>query len=216
MNGAVPLSFRLDGRRAVVTGRDADPCARAVIAALDNAGAERSFIDIAGMDGETLAARIGTERRFDIFVNLAARDEGVAICDDDAGLLDAMLGHIECAFLASQAAARIMLADRGARGHRAIVHVASPLARVGAAERSACTMAMHALRGLVAASALELAPQGIGVNLIEANLNDAHERAAPRPAGPADVAAAIVYLASAAGAAMAGASLLLDAGWTAR
>lgn len=209
-----PPWFRLDGRAALLVDNGNAALTLAIAEALQQAGASMPAILRGEDDLNSLISQIRQAAPFDIFVHVAPLDSGLAIHDTSSAMLDSSLALIETAFLSSQAAAQAMLDHQADQG--AIIHVASPLARVGAAQRSTCTMAMHALRGLVAASALELGAKGIRVNLVEADLNDAHERALGAPASHADVAASIIYLASSASASIAGASLLLDAGWTAR
>jgi NAD(P)-dependent dehydrogenase (short-subunit alcohol dehydrogenase family) len=211
--------FRLDGRTAVVLGTESLLTA-AVVQALVDAGAHVLDLLPAGDSPPrvtNLSAAIAQLPTLDVLVNLIGLDGSGAIRSVSEEELDAVIeATVESSFLVSQAAAAKMSARSGGGHSAAIIHVGTPLARVGAAERSLSCMAMHALRGLTIASAVELGPVGIRVNLLEANLDERRERALLQPPTAAGVASAIVYLASPAASAMTGSSLLLDAGWTAR
>jgi NAD(P)-dependent dehydrogenase (short-subunit alcohol dehydrogenase family) len=164
-----------------------------------------------------LAAAIAQLPSLDILVNLIGFDRGApvqSVCEQE--LDDVIEEAVEGSFLVSQAAADRMRSRAVAETLASIVHVGTPLARVGASDRSVCCMAMHALRGLTMASAVELGPMGIRVNLLEASLDENCDRALSRGASVEGLAASIVYLSSSAAAGMTGASLLLDAGWTSR
>jgi NAD(P)-dependent dehydrogenase (short-subunit alcohol dehydrogenase family) len=213
------LPFRLDRQTAWVIGGDSK-MRDAVVAALSAAGASiaRSPAGRAPGSGiEPVLAEIGDAGALDIFVNLMGFDRGSAVGNVSEDELDAAIEDVvEASFLLSQAAASKMRSTKSIASLSSIVHVATPLARVGAADRSVCCMAMHALRGLTMASAVELGPMGIRVNMIEAAVDDNRERALSHAVTVDAVAASIVYLCSSAGAATTGSSLLLDAGWTAR
>jgi NAD(P)-dependent dehydrogenase (short-subunit alcohol dehydrogenase family) len=211
--------FRLDRQTAWVIG--SDPVMRgAVVAALTAAGAS---IACSPTDGgsesgiDAILAAIAHTGALDIFVNLMAFDRGTAVETVSEEELDAAIEDVvEASFLLSQAAASKMRSIKSIGCPSSIVHVATPLARVGAADRSVCCMVMHALRGLTMASAVELGPIGIRVNLLEAAIDHDRERALSNAVTAEGVATSIVYLCSPAAATITGSSLLLDAGWTAR
>jgi NAD(P)-dependent dehydrogenase (short-subunit alcohol dehydrogenase family) len=115
----------------------------------------------------------------------------------------------------------------------AIVLLSSQMGHVGAPGRTVYCASKHALEGLAKAMALELAPHGIRALSVAPTfartpltapwLDDPRtgpELLAQIPLGrwitPAEVAAAVVWAASPAAAAMTGTSLVLDGGWTAR
>ncbi len=211
--------FRLDRQTAWVIGSDSRT-RDTVVAALRAAGAWIARSPTAAAAGSGIApilAAIGHAEALDIFVNLMAFDRGSAVGDVSEDELDAAIEDVvEASFLLSQAAASRMRSVKSTASLASILHVATPLARVGAANRSVCCMAMHALKGLTMASAIELGPMGIRVNMIEAAVGEHRERALPHAVTADNIAASIVYLCSPAAAATTGSSLLLDAGWTAR
>lgn len=215
MSSVPGAPFGLNGRRALVLA-DGEGGAAVSCTLLRQFGADVLFLDTAPLDTDALVARVAAIGRVDIFVNFAACDHARPICETSGADLAEALDLVERSFFASQAVAREMAAAPHDQHHRAIIHVASILARVGAADKSTCAMAMHALRGLVVSSALELGTYGITVNLLETAGNGLHEQALAVPVGASDVAAATVYLASPAAAAMTGSSLVLDGGFTAR
>lgn len=206
---SVLSTFMLDGRHAIVCSDTILPEADSICHALTTAGANvRRASSDAVLKGETGIGRI------DILVFLlpSLGDRPIEACDK--AIVAEATGAIEQAFLVSQAAASKMVTQ--GESHRAIIHVASPLARVGAIGQSIDAMTAHAIRGLVAASALELGPHGICVNLLEADIGTTHERALSHAPNHEDLGSAVVYLASPAARAMTGTSLVIDAGWTAR
>jgi 2-dehydro-3-deoxy-D-gluconate 5-dehydrogenase len=138
--------------------------------------------------------------------------------------------NLTAPFLLSQAFARALLAE-GRRG--SIVNVVSMNAFHGGMQVAAYTASKHGLLGLTRALANEWTGQGIRVNAIapgwmetdltrplreDAERNDA--LLARMPAGrwgtPADLAGAVVYLASEASAYVSGACLAVDGGYLAR
>lgn len=133
-------------------------------------------------------------------------------------------------FLTQHAARRLIAAGRGG----SIVNIASTYALVGAAERSVYGISKAALVGMTRMLAVEWAPHNIRVNaiapgrLVTPSPSRAGKGADPaymeamlrriplrRQATAEEVAAGVVYLASAAAAAMTGQMLVLDGGLTA-
>jgi NAD(P)-dependent dehydrogenase (short-subunit alcohol dehydrogenase family) len=186
--GSDPINFRLDGRRALVTGAGRG-IGRACAVALAQAGAEvwlaartRDEIDAAAGEiragGGTAHAvvcdvtRSADLRRaiaalpsLDVFVNNAGTNIPEPFVDVSDEHLDQLLNlNVRAAFIAAQAAARKMLEapDRRQRGG-AIIHMSSQMGHVGAVNRSVYCLTKHALEGLTKAMALELAPHAIRV-----------------------------------------------------
>ena len=220
--------FRLDGFQAVVLG-EANDIGRAVMGALSAAGAQviagsklasahRSTPEVKGLGD--VAAAISHLPSLDLLINVVALPGATRIASvSEVDLDDCLERTVRDCFLVSQAAVRKMLDNRGARQATAsIIHVTSPLAQIGAANRSLSCMAMHAIRGLTAAMAVELGPLGIRINTLERTLDTdvSGERALREFVTPESLAASVVYLASPAAAGMTGAGLCIDAGWTAR
>lgn len=122
-------------------------------------------------------------------------------------------------------AAAASLRDSGAGR---IVNVSSMLSAVGLENRSAYIASKGGLTSLTRALAVELAPSGITVNAIcpgpfETEMADAAARAGMleqiplrRWGRPAELGAAVVFLASAAAGYITGTTLTIDGGYTAR
>ena len=114
-----------------------------------------------------------------------------------------------------------------------VVFLSSQMGHVGAPSRSVYCATKHAVEGLTRALGVELAPRGVRVVsvaptfvatdmtapfLAEPGFRDDVLRRIPlgRLGEPRDVAAAVVYAASPAAAAVTGCSLRVDGGWTAQ
>lgn len=169
--------------------------------------------------------------RVDVLVNSAGGNIPQPFLEVSEESLDWMWSlNVRGAFLVSQAAARRMVT--GGRGG-SIVHISSQMGHVGAANRTVYCATKHAIEGLTKAMAVELAPQGIRVNAIAPTFvdtpmtrpffDDAAFRASVLRRIPlgrigevSDVAAAVLFAASAASGLMTGASLRIDGGWTAQ
>jgi 2-dehydro-3-deoxy-D-gluconate 5-dehydrogenase len=177
--------FRLDGRRALVTGANTG-IGQAIAVAMAAAGAE---VIAAGRspNDETLAriaaaggTATGLHLALDSPAEAAARLAGVGPLDilvNNAGIIrradavdftesdwdDVLSVNLKALFLLSQAFARQCLA-RGTGG--AIVNIASLLSFQGGIRVPAYTASKHAVAGLTRALANEWAARGINVNAI--------------------------------------------------
>jgi NAD(P)-dependent dehydrogenase (short-subunit alcohol dehydrogenase family) len=181
-------------------------------------------------DPAAVTDRIGSLDRIDILVTSAGANLPQPFLDVGAAQLDALVAlNLKGTFLAAQAAARRMVAGGGG----CIVFVSSQMGHVGAPLRSVYCATKHAVEGLTRALAVELAPERIRVNAVAPTfvetpmtrpfLADPSFRAGVLERIPlgrlgtvADVAAAVVFLASPAAALVTGTSLLVDGGWTAQ
>ena len=180
-------SFRLDGRRALVTGAGrgiglaaaaalAEAGAHVVLAARTEAEIEGAAAEIrdTGASAEALvldvtdlgavAAALAARPAFHVLVNNAGTNRPRPFLDVTVADYDAVMGlNVRAAFFAAQAAARRMVAE-GVRG--SIIHVSSQMGHVGGPERSVYCASKHALEGLAKAMAIDLAPHGVRVNTI--------------------------------------------------
>ena len=187
------------------------------------------------LDTAAMQAAIGGLDRLDILVNNAGTNIPEPFVEVSEEHFDRIVDlNVRAAFLVAQAAVRKMLEarDRKQRGG-AVVNMSSQMGHVGSPNRTVYCLSKHALEGLTKAMAVELAPQNIRVNSVGPTFVDTpltrpmFENPVFRdfvfasiPLGrlgtPAEIAAAVVFLASPASSLITGASLLADGGWTAR
>ena len=180
-------SFRLDGRRALVTGagrgiglaaaaalaeagagvtlcaRSADEIEAAASAIRDRGGlAEALVLDVG--DVEAVRASLALRPTFDILVNNAGTNRpkpfGEVTVEDYDTVLDL---NLKAAFFVAQTVAAGMVAT-GTKG--SIIHMTSQMGHVGGPRRTLYCASKWALEGLSKAMALDLAPHGIRVNTI--------------------------------------------------
>jgi NAD(P)-dependent dehydrogenase (short-subunit alcohol dehydrogenase family) len=186
MSGEAVLGgFRLNGRRALVTGAGRG-IGRTVADALAAAGAEVTLcarsedeIDRACRElaGNGFAARplvadvtnvgrfgntIAALPAFDIFVNNAGTNRPKPLADVTEDDYDAVMDlNVKAAVFAAQAVTRVMLAQ-GVRG--SVINMSSQMGHVGSANRTIYCASKWALEGFTKALAVELGPAGIRVN----------------------------------------------------
>lgn len=180
-------SFRLDGRRALVTGAGrgiglaaaqalAEAGARVTLAARsrDEIEAAAAAIRAAGGQAEALAVdvtdldafarAVAAAEPFAVFVNNAGTNRPkpfVAVTVED---FDAVMGlNVRAATFAAQAVVRRML-ETGTAG--SVINMSSQMGHVGGAGRTVYCASKHALEGLTKAMAIELGPHGIRVNTL--------------------------------------------------
>ena len=180
-------SFRLDGRRAIVTGagrgiglalaaglaesgasvtlvaRSEDEVAAGAAAIREAGGqAEHARLDVSDLAG--VRAFFDARPAFHILVNNAGTNRPKPMQDVDEADYDTVLGlNLKSAFFVAQACVRRMLAD-GVPG--SLIHLGSQLGHVGALDRSLYCASKWGLEGMSKAFALDLAASGIRSNII--------------------------------------------------
>ena len=180
-------SFRLDGKRALVSGAGRG-IGLAAASALADAGAQVTLlartvreIDEAaaairarGQSADTLVldvtdlaamqAAIGNAAPFNILVNNAGTNRPKALLDVTIEDFDAIMGlNVRAAYFVAQAVARRLV---DAKQSGSIINISSQMGHVGAARRSVYCASKHAMEGFTKAMAIELAPHDIRVNTI--------------------------------------------------
>ena len=180
-------SFRLDGKRALVTGASSGIGMGAAVALAD-AGAKvmlvarrageleavRDAIRAEGGQAEAMAlditdlastaAAVAAEGPFDVMVNsagLARHAPAVDTTPEDYDL--AMNLNLRAAYFLTRDVARGLIAA-GKPG--SLINISSQMGHVGGPDRAVYCANKHALEGMTKAMALEWAPHGIRVNTL--------------------------------------------------
>jgi NAD(P)-dependent dehydrogenase (short-subunit alcohol dehydrogenase family) len=182
--GAAP-SFRLDGKRALITGAGrgiglaaagalADAGAHVTLAArtqseIETAAAtirsrgqkaDRLVLDVTDLGA--VQAAIARAEPFHILVNNAGTNRPKLLLDVTIDDFDAIMGlNVRAAYFVAQAVARRLIE---AKQPGSIVNVSSQMGHVGAARRTVYCASKHAMEGFTKAMAIELAPHNIRVN----------------------------------------------------
>ncbi|HEY7244651.1 MAG TPA: glucose 1-dehydrogenase [Xanthobacteraceae bacterium] len=178
-------SFRLDGKRALVTGGGRG-IGLAAASALAQAGAhvtlaartateveaaaeairkrgeraEAMTLDVT--DVAAMRAAVAAAEPFDVLVNNAGTNRPAMFADVKVEDFDAIFSlNVRAAYFTAQAVARRLIAA-GRPG--SIINVSSQMGHVGAARRSVYCASKHAMEGFTKAMAIELAPHRIRVN----------------------------------------------------
>ena len=177
-------SFRLDGKRAIVTGAGRG-IGVAAAAALAEAGATVTLVARSSVEIETAAKAIGhgavaatldvadldavaaffvTREPFDVLVNNAGTNRPKPMWDVSPGDYDAVLDlNVKAAFFVAQACAKRMMETAT---HGSLIHMGSQMGHVGGPNRSLYCASKWALEGMSKSFALDLASHGIRSNTI--------------------------------------------------
>lgn len=180
-------SFRLDGRRALITGAGRGIGAAAA-AALSDAGAAVTLVSRSAPELEAVANALRerggqaqslvlnvTESKavadalfergpFDILVNSAGTNRPALLTDTSDADMDAVFDlNLRATFSVCREVARGMVA--AGRGG-SIVTISSQMGHVGGPRRSVYCATKHAMEGMSKALAWELGPHGIRVNTL--------------------------------------------------
>lgn len=180
-------SFRLDGKRALVTGagRGIGQASAAALAASGAhvtlaartkdeiealAGAIRArgekadtmVLDVTDLDA--VRANIAAADPFDVLINNAGTNRPAPFLEVKVEDFDYVMGlNVRAAYFVAQAVARRLVA---AKRPGSIVNVSSQMGHVGSPRRTVYCASKHAMEGFTKAMAIELAPHGVRVNSI--------------------------------------------------
>jgi NAD(P)-dependent dehydrogenase (short-subunit alcohol dehydrogenase family) len=184
MPAASDQAFRLDGKRALVTGAGRG-IGRAAALALAAAGAELVLVSrtpdqlaevareieknggkaqtlpLDVTDNAAVGGALAGLDALDILVNNAGVNRPQPFLEVDEATLDRVLAlNVRAAFLVAQAAARLMVTTGGG----VVINMTSQMGHVGSErDRTVYVMTKHALEGLTKAMAVELAGKGVRV-----------------------------------------------------
>jgi NAD(P)-dependent dehydrogenase (short-subunit alcohol dehydrogenase family) len=180
-------SFRLDGKRALVTGASSG-IGLACAAALAQAGAEVTLaarrapelealcaairaeggravplaLDIADLDATQAAVAAGGP--FDVLVNSAGLARHSPALDTTPADYDAVFAlNVRAAYFLARAVARGLI-DAGRPG--SIIQISSQMGHVAGPDRAVYAATKHAVEGMTKAMAIEWGPHGVRVNTL--------------------------------------------------
>jgi NAD(P)-dependent dehydrogenase (short-subunit alcohol dehydrogenase family) len=177
--------FRLDGKRALVTGagRGIGLAAAQVLAgfgayvtlasrseaeiaeaadAIRGEGGQAGHLVLDVTDIEAVRAAVNAAEPFDILVNNAGTNRPGPFAEVTPENFDIVAGlNIRASFFVAQAVARRLM-EAGRPG--SIINISSQMGHVGAANRTVYCTTKFAMEGMTKAIAVELAPHGIRAN----------------------------------------------------
>jgi NAD(P)-dependent dehydrogenase (short-subunit alcohol dehydrogenase family) len=178
-------SFRLDGKRALVTGGGrgiglaaasalAQAGAHVTLAARTQAqieaaaqairarGDKAAALELDVTDLDAVRRAIAAAEPFDVLVNNAGTNRPAPFVDVKIEDFDAIFAlNVRAAFFMAQAVARLLIE---ARRPGSIINISSQMGHVGAARRTVYCATKHAMEGFTKSMAIELAPHNIRVN----------------------------------------------------
>ncbi|HZP69450.1 MAG TPA: SDR family oxidoreductase [Pseudolabrys sp.] len=178
-------SFRLDGRRALVTGAgrgigltaasalaDAGAhvtlCARttkeieAAAAAIRARGQTADTLTLDVTDIDAVRKALAAREPYQVLVNNAGTNRPKLLPDVSVEDFDVIMGlNVRAAFFTAQTVA-LRLIEAKLPG--SIINISSQMGHVGAARRTVYCTSKHAMEGFTKAMAIELAPHNIRVN----------------------------------------------------
>ncbi|MGB7286251.1 MAG: SDR family oxidoreductase [Salaquimonas sp.] len=180
-------SFRLDGKRALVTGASrgiglggavalAEAGAHVVMAARNKQEIEAAAEEVrsAGYSAEGISMDVGDISAvnhaiseygpFDVLFNNAGTNSPLPYVDVTPDNFDMITDlNLKAAFFVAQSVAKAMIAA-GIKG--SIIHTSSQMGHVGGIDRSVYCGSKFGIEGVTKASAIELAAHGIRVNTV--------------------------------------------------
>lgn len=189
MSATLPLtpSFRLDGKRALVTGAGrgiglaaavalADAGAHITLVArsrdeieaaateIEKRGGHASAAALDVTDIEAVRAFISKAESFDILVNNAGSNRPAFMVDVTVEDFDAIMTlNLRSAYFVAQAVVKRLVETKRPGS---IIHISSQMGHVGGPRRTVYCASKAAIEGLTKAMAVELGPHGIRVNAL--------------------------------------------------
>ncbi len=185
-------SFRLDGKRALVTGasrgigmgaavaladagahvvlvaRSADALAELVVA-IQAAGGSAEACELDVTDTQAVNALVNEQPVFDILVNNAGINRPGPMSSMSEQDFDAVMNlNVRAAYFVAQAVAVRMQANPPGASSitRSIINTSSQMGHVGGVDRTVYCASKHAIEGISKAMAIELGPYNIRVNTV--------------------------------------------------
>ncbi len=178
-------SFRLDGKRALVTGAGrgiglaaasalADAGAHVTLAArtaseIEEAaaairarGQQADALTLDVTDIAAVKAALAARAPFQVLVNNAGMNRPAPLIDVKVEDFDAIMGlNVRAAFFMAQTVAKRLVEEKLSGS---IINISSQMGHVGAARRTVYCASKHAMEGFTKAMSIELAPHNIRVN----------------------------------------------------